>query len=58
VFLADRVVVLKAAPGEVALDLAIDLPRPRDPLAPRAVGLERQLRDAIPEIASDEQDTE
>jgi NitT/TauT family transport system ATP-binding protein len=58
VFLADRVVVLKAGPGEVVLDLAIDLPRPRDPLAARAVELERRLRDAIPEIAGDEADTD
>jgi NitT/TauT family transport system ATP-binding protein len=54
VFLADRVIVLKAAPGEVVLDLPIELPRPRDPLARRAVELERRLRDAIPEIAADE----
>ena len=53
VFLADRVLVLKAQPGEVVLDLAIELPRPRDPLSPCAVELERRLRSAIPE--SDEE---
>jgi NitT/TauT family transport system ATP-binding protein len=52
VFLADRVIVLKAAPGEIVLDLIIDLPRPRDPLAQPIVELERRLRDAIPEIGS------
>jgi NitT/TauT family transport system ATP-binding protein len=58
VFLADRVIVLKAAPGEVVLDLPIELPRPRDPLAAHAVDLERRLRDAIPEIAADEADAD
>jgi NitT/TauT family transport system ATP-binding protein len=55
VFLADRVLVLKAQPGEVVLDLAIDLPRPRDPLSSGAVELERRLRDAIPESDTDEE---
>ena len=49
VFLADRVLVLKGGPGEVILDMPIDLPRPRDPYHPRAVELERRLRDAIPD---------
>jgi NitT/TauT family transport system ATP-binding protein len=55
VFLADRVIVLKSAPGEIVLDLMIDLPRPRDPLAQPIVELERRLRDAIPEIGSDDE---
>lgn len=50
VFLADRVIVLKSNPGEVTLDLPVGLPRPRDSLSSDAVELERQLRDAIPEI--------
>lgn len=54
VFLADRVLVLKANPGEVVLDLMVDLPRPRDALSARAVELERRLRDAIPETDSDD----
>ncbi len=49
VFLADRVLVLKASPGELVLDMAIDLPRPRDALSASAVELERRLRDAIPD---------
>ncbi|MDX9886261.1 ABC transporter ATP-binding protein [Thauera sp.] len=32
--LADRVCFLSAAPGRVVLDLAVDLPRPRDPASP------------------------
>jgi NitT/TauT family transport system ATP-binding protein len=54
VFLADRVLVLKANPGEVVLDLTIDLPRPRDALSIQATELERRLRDAIPDIDLDE----
>lgn len=53
VFLADRVLVLKANPGEVVLDLMIDLPRPRDPFSAKATELERQLRDAIPDADED-----
>jgi ABC-type nitrate/sulfonate/bicarbonate transport system ATPase subunit len=32
--LGDRVCFLSAAPGRVVLDLAVDLPRPRDPASP------------------------
>ena len=56
VFLADRVLILKGGPGEVVLDLAIDLPRPRDPYHPRAVELERHLRDAIPDMPVEDDD--
>ena len=54
VFLADRVLVLKANPGEVVLDLTIDLPRPRDALDAKTIELERRLRDAIPDADSDD----
>ena len=50
VFLADRVLVLKGEPGEVILDLAVGLPRPRDPYDPAVVALERRLREAIPDM--------
>jgi NitT/TauT family transport system ATP-binding protein len=54
VFLADRVLVLKGGPGEVVLDLPIDLPRPRDPYHPRTIELERRLREAIPDMPLDD----
>ena len=54
VFLADRVLVLKGGPGEVILDLPIDLPRPRDPYHPKAIELERRLRAAIPDMPLDD----
>ena len=50
VFLADRVLVLKGEPGEVILDLAVGLRRPRDPYDPAVVALERRLREAIPDM--------
>jgi NitT/TauT family transport system ATP-binding protein len=53
VFLADRVIVLKSNPGEVVLDLAVDLPRPRDQLSMEAIAIEKQLRGAIPEMKRD-----
>jgi NitT/TauT family transport system ATP-binding protein len=48
--LADRVLVLTPRPGRVRLDLAVDLPRPRDEetrYTPGFSRLERQLRAAI-----------
>jgi hypothetical protein len=49
--------VLKGDPGEVVLDVPIDLPRPRDPYDSKALRLERQLRDAIPDMPVGELDT-
>ncbi|MFP5077060.1 ABC transporter ATP-binding protein [Rhizobium sp. YIM 134829] len=46
VALADRVIVLKA--GEIALDIAVDLERPRRELAdPRAVDLQRAILETV-----------
>lgn len=50
VFLSDRVVVLSARPGQVVLDLPIDLPRPRDPGIKETVAFSRytaRLRRAL-----------
>ncbi len=41
VFLADRVVVLGVRPGRVKLDLAVELPRPRDPALKETVEFAR-----------------
>jgi NitT/TauT family transport system ATP-binding protein len=45
--LADRVVVFTARPGRVKHELQLDLPRPRDPHAPRMVDLHRQLSELL-----------
>ena len=49
-FLADRVLVLTARPGKIKLDLAVDLPRPREEdmrYTPHFGRLARKLKDAI-----------
>jgi len=47
VLLSDRVVVLKANPGRLKAEYAIDLPRPRDREHPRAMELEREIHHAL-----------
>lgn len=50
VFLADRVLVLSPRPGEIRLDLPVNLPRPREEMmkyTPRFGEIARQLRSAI-----------
>jgi ABC-type nitrate/sulfonate/bicarbonate transport system ATPase subunit len=46
-YLADRVVVLSGQPGTVKAIFGIDLPRPRDPLAPSLATLARQVLASI-----------
>jgi ABC-type nitrate/sulfonate/bicarbonate transport system ATPase subunit len=50
VFLADRVYVMSARPGEIVDEVAVDLPRPRDPslrMSPDFVALRNRLLERI-----------
>ena len=53
VYLSDRIVVLDGSPASIAQEIAVDLPRPRDPLAtkelPEFLQLRRAVYDAIVE---------
>ena len=52
IFLGDRVLVMTARPGRVKLEVAIDLPRPRDAglvLSPAFIALKREILGAIEE---------
>ena len=43
VFLGDKVIVLNAHPGTVKAEVALDLPRPRDPLSESFVAKQREI---------------
>jgi NitT/TauT family transport system ATP-binding protein len=47
VYLGDRVVVMKAHPGEVTADVAIDLPRPRNAEMKLSEGFSRYRREIL-----------
>ena len=47
--LADRVLVLRGPPGRVVADVPLDLPTPRDRMAPAFLALKRDLTDALSE---------
>jgi NitT/TauT family transport system ATP-binding protein len=52
IYLSDRVLTLSPRPGEIELDLSVDLPRPRTPemrYLPEFSALEHQLRDSLRE---------
>ena len=49
IYLADRIVVMTYRPGTVKRDLAVDLPRGRDPAAPEFNALKRELGQLVME---------
>jgi NitT/TauT family transport system ATP-binding protein len=49
IYLADRIVVMTYRPGTVKRDLAVDLPRPRDPSAPAFNVLKKELTGLVME---------
>jgi NitT/TauT family transport system ATP-binding protein len=49
IYLADRIVVMTYRPGTVKRDMAVDLPRMRDPAAPEFNALKRELGQLVME---------
>jgi NitT/TauT family transport system ATP-binding protein len=47
VYLASRIVVMRPHPGRIHEVIAVDLPRPRDPLSPEFVELQRYITELI-----------
>jgi NitT/TauT family transport system ATP-binding protein len=57
VYLGDRVIVMKAHPGEVAADVAIDLPRPRNAEMKLSEGFSRYRREILGLLQGSVRDT-
>lgn len=49
IYMADRIVVMTYRPGTVKRDIAVSLPRPRDPSAPEFNALKRELGQLVME---------
>ncbi len=47
VYLADRLVVLNGQPGRITREIRVRLPRPRDPLGPEFIQIQREATEAI-----------
>lgn len=47
VYLGDRIVVLVANPGRIRTVVNVDLPRPRDALAPEFIAVQRRINDLV-----------
>lgn len=56
VLLGDRVVVFSAHPGRIREIVAVELPRPRDPLGARAVDLKRRIGALLSDQINDDLD--
>ncbi|UFN49699.1 ABC transporter ATP-binding protein [Roseomonas sp. OT10] len=52
VMLGDRVVVLQPHPGRVAADVAIDLPRPRDPMSAEFNAVRRRMTEELARVSA------
>ena len=47
VYLADRVVILSGQPGRITREIRVRIPRPRDPLSPEFIQIQREATEAI-----------
>ena len=47
VYVADRVVILSGQPGRITREIRVRIPRPRDPLSPEFIQIQREATEAI-----------